>query len=407
MHCKDGRRLEISVCISIGQGRLSNYTKIVRICPRYVLVNQLTKSIRLWQDNSLLHPNHAIEHTSFNVSAKWSISNLNTEVGDSKRDEYRALFGEKVVVDSGSNLPTETAAHPEACFIATIRPSELITFHLPDTRIDRLLRIEYGSLWNLSSSVPADVTGEYFLTVTRSVDLRFLPHVSTRATPIYTVTLPSPDKAWDGELGAWFETDWGREKTLIVKGVKKGSFASYYTDITVGDELVCIDDTPVEQLTFEEAVKLLKSRLSPGEPGNQVTLTFLTLEEKMRNLRRKAVMGRAAKQNRRALGQNDDSEEEMKQTKDLLIDMKFLFQSIFIFVREPVLANPPHRITNRSLQWAVSAIMSLNHSSMGTLVSLTYYHLCTILDLLQATVSMVISSTAYSEVTLVNSPMDV
>ena len=40
MHCKDGRRLEVSISVSIAPGRLSNYTKIVRICPRYVVYNQ-------------------------------------------------------------------------------------------------------------------------------------------------------------------------------------------------------------------------------------------------------------------------------------------------------------------------------------------------------------------------------
>lgn len=45
MHCKDGRGLEVSVSISIAPGRLSNYTKIVRICPRYIVVNQLPTAI--------------------------------------------------------------------------------------------------------------------------------------------------------------------------------------------------------------------------------------------------------------------------------------------------------------------------------------------------------------------------
>jgi hypothetical protein len=220
------------------------------------------------------------------------------------------------------------------------------------------------------------------------MDLRILPHVSTRAAPVYTVNLPSPDKEWNGEFGAWFETDWGREKALIVKGVKEGSFASYYTDISIGDELICIDDTPVEQLKFEEAMKLLRTRLSSIKETPEITnqlnrtfqqrrkskcddgegselngcvrLTFKTLEERMRSVRRKAVVGRVAtstKESRRILGQNDKSEKEMQQTKDLLVDMKFLFQSIFIFVREPNSLEPPHKIINRSLQWAVSAII--------------------------------------------------
>ena len=41
MHCKDGRGLEVSVSVSVAPGRLGSFTKIVRICPRYVVVNQL------------------------------------------------------------------------------------------------------------------------------------------------------------------------------------------------------------------------------------------------------------------------------------------------------------------------------------------------------------------------------
>lgn len=339
----------------------------------------------------MLHPNQPVEQSSHsNESEKWIFSRLSSD--DALTNEYRALFGEQILVDSSRNsdLFAETTAHHAACYITTIHPSELVSFHLPDTRIDRLLRFEYGTHWNLSCSIPADVTGEYFLTITRAMDLRILPHVSTRAAPVYTVNLPSPDKAWNGELGAWFETDWGREKTLIVKGVKEGSFASHYTDICVGDELICIDDTPVDQLKFEEAMKLLKTRLSSIKETPEITnqlnrtlqqrkkpksddgvgselsgcvrLTFKTLEERMRSLRRKAVVGRVARSTkesrRRVMGQNDIPEKDTEQSKDLLIlvDMKFLFQSIFIFVREPNSVDPPHKIINRSLQWAVSAI---------------------------------------------------
>jgi hypothetical protein len=41
MHCKDGRGLEVSVSVSVAPGRLGSFTKIVRICPRYIVVNQL------------------------------------------------------------------------------------------------------------------------------------------------------------------------------------------------------------------------------------------------------------------------------------------------------------------------------------------------------------------------------
>ena len=120
------------------------------------------------------------------------------------------------------------------------------------------MQLDYGPHWNLSSSFPADVTGEYFLAMSRATDLRLLPHVSTRAAPVYSFTLPPSGDEWSGELGVWFETDWGRERTLIVKGIKEGSYASYFTDIVVGDELIMIDDIPVDQLAFDEAMKYLK-----------------------------------------------------------------------------------------------------------------------------------------------------
>lgn len=384
MHCKDGRRLEVSISVAIAPGRLSNYTKVVRICPRYVILNQLSRSIRLWQDSSIIHPNKPVEHSlqvQVNESEKWTFSNPNSN--QESCNEYKSLFGEKIVISVDDESLVDTTAHQDACYIATIHPSELHTFHLPDTRIDRLMRIDYGSSWNLSSSFPADVTGIYDLTITRAMDLRLLPQVSSRAAPVYTVTLPPRDKEWNGELGAYFETDWDRERSLIVKGVREGSFASYWTDITVGDELVSIDGIPVEEYTFEDAMKLLKSRLSATkdksetlaqfnrhfqqrkkakapETSDHIRLTFMTLEERMRNLRRKALMGRVSRStmhSRRNILSNIDSspnDMNMHQTKDLRIDMKFLFQSIFVFVHERKTIDPPHIIRNRSLQWAVS-----------------------------------------------------
>lgn len=217
------------------------------------------------------------------------------------------------------------------------------------------------------------MTGEHHLSLTRALDLRLLPKVSTRAAPVYTVTIPSPGKEWDGELGTYFETDWGRERTLIVKGVKESSYAAHWTDITVGDELLRIDDIPVEQLSFEEAIKLIKIRLSSvtdkaikrkisavSEPKLSVVLTFMTFEERMRSLRRKAVIGRAVRMpmdsRRNLISKNATEDSNMSQSKDLMVDMKFLYQSIFMFVQESKTNEPPHIIRNRSLKWAVSFI---------------------------------------------------
>ena len=266
MHCKDGRKLEASVSISIAPGRLSKYTKIVRICPRYIVVNQLHRPIRLWQDNSVEHPNLAIEHTEYSSkhseSVKWIFSTSYHERRTDIINQYELLFGSPTVIEE-SDMDDQTTAHRDACYIATVQPSDLVAFHLPDTRLERLLRVDYGPSWYLSPSFSADVPGEYVLAMSQARDLRMLPHVSSRGAPFYSVTFPPPnqeDTVWGGELGVWFETEpFRRERTLIVKGIKEGSYASYYTDIFVGDQLMMIDSIPVEQFTFDQAMKYLKS----------------------------------------------------------------------------------------------------------------------------------------------------
>ena len=60
MHCMDGRLLEVAVTISVAPGKLCEFTKIVRFSPRFVLVNKLSRPIRLWQDSSLVHPSRAV-----------------------------------------------------------------------------------------------------------------------------------------------------------------------------------------------------------------------------------------------------------------------------------------------------------------------------------------------------------
>ena len=95
-----------------------------------------------------------------------------------------------------------------------------------------------------------------------------------------------------------------------------------------------------------------------------VNLTFLTLEERMRRLRRKAVVGHSEIWSRERLNvlNNKDhapSCEQRYPSTDILVDMKFLFQTIFIFVRKPDKANLPHKIINRSLHWAVSTSLKL------------------------------------------------
>lgn len=156
MHCRDGRRLEVSVSVAIAPGRLSNYTKVVRICPRYVIVNQLTRSIRLWQDNSMLHPAKPIDDSlKVNSSEKWTLSNSNNYQAAS--NEYKALFGEKIVINGNGDSSTVTTAHPDACYIASVNPSEIVTFHLPDTRVDRLLVSSNVVSFSITSSTTSEL----------------------------------------------------------------------------------------------------------------------------------------------------------------------------------------------------------------------------------------------------------
>ena len=310
-------------------------------------------------------------------------------------NQYERLFGLRTLIDVNeeSGMGAQTTAHHDACFIATVRPSELVPFHLPDTRLERSLRVDFGPSWYLSPSFAADIPGEFVLTMSRVRDLRMLPHVHSRGAPVYTITLPPKDQTneWNGELGVFFETEWGRERTLIVKGVREGSYASYFTDIVAGDEMIMIDSMPVKKLAFDEAMKYMKVRLNSAKEAaekrtipslqlmmnktkkiiqrtgandsqsndNVVTLTFLTLEERLRRLRRAAVgrtAGRSiARESSETVQKIDHAalQEQGDSSKELLVDMKFLFQSAFVFLRTSNISDPPYRIINRSLHWRI------------------------------------------------------
>eukprot|EP00985_Skeletonema_marinoi_P012126 scaffold5803_cov164-Skeletonema_marinoi.AAC.2 len=429
MHCKDGRLLEVMVSVSVAPGRLSNYTKIVRICPQYVVVNQLSQPIRLWQDNSLLHPNQVAERSDVPFESRKWIYVDGSEQG--VINQYEPLFGEPTVIDSSEERGAQTTAHHSACYIATIRPSELIDFHLPDTRLERLLRVEIGSGWNLSSSFPSDTPGQHVLSMDRARDIQTLPHVSTRAAPYFNVVLPPPDGEWDGELGVWFETDWGKDRSIIVKGTREGSYASHFTDIVVGDELVLIDGVPISQLPFDEAMKHLKGKWcisdlchraclalsfsplpisfvfvvtkarlsyaqeliereasqplqqrlnmslhrkrknkkmnfnSPPKKKEFVTLTFVTLEEKMRRLRSAAAskspngpdnISAGMIEGNIVPGQSDINILPQESSRDILVDINILYQTMLVNIKEPDPSDPPHRIINRSSKWDVSCV---------------------------------------------------
>ncbi len=146
MHCSQGRLLEVSVNVGVAPGNLSQYTKIVRFCPCYVLVNQLHRPIRLWQNSSLLlHPNEGrsgeeklSEHNSNWVEKKTHV------IGTIYQYEY--LFGGTPIIDhrQKTNMPPGSTASPSALYIITAGKNEIIPFHLPNTRADRQFRIDFG-----------------------------------------------------------------------------------------------------------------------------------------------------------------------------------------------------------------------------------------------------------------------
>lgn len=90
-----------------------------------------------------------------------------------------------------------------------------------------------------------------------------------------------------------------------------------------------------------------------------LSLTLMTLEERLRRLRRSAVVGHSYAKNEGPKGIvegacNASTTHHSSETqKNLLVDMKFLFQSMFIFVRAPTPSSPPHKIINRSLRWNI------------------------------------------------------
>lgn len=418
MHCKEGRSLELSVEVNVAPGFLSPYTKIVRFLPRYVVFNRLERPIRLWQDSSVFRPvneDRAAAATetlqSSKLSRKWryDFEEINHH---EKINQYESLFGKPVVIDDKKgnrasvirgteSIAEGTTAHKSAQYIASVGPCELAPFSLPDSRAERQFRVDLGGAWNVTSSFASELPGEHNLKISRATDLSLLKHVSTRAAPKYKIVLPPPDDAtigeWDGELGVFFETDWGGDRTIIVKGTKRGKYAYNHTDIHVGDELLRVDGVSVVRMSFAETMKLIKDRLayvasvrkqekdaekqpkrgfrrlslsgptrrfsapffkqSSYEEGNNakpahLTLTFRTFEERLRKLRLKAgtVDGNLNLNlaQRRASGvANPDN------IDGISVEMKSWHNTMFVVIRDQDRENPLFRIQNRSINHIV------------------------------------------------------
>ena len=239
------------------------------------------------------------------------------------------------------------------------------------------------------------------LPISRATDLRMLTHVSTRAAPKYKITLPPPADDgiidWDGELGAYFETEWISEgdRKILVKGTKRGKYAFNHTDIHIGDELLRINGISVLKMTFHEAMKTIKDVLSEfrayrerieqkesgGELSNpqrvlrrlslvpkrkqstatesgeediepvHLTLTFRTQEERLRKLRIKAIKTKSSflQASQHAENQNEDS--NLEPIDALTVETKALHNTMFVIIRGDDKENPPYKIQNRSSKY--------------------------------------------------------
>jgi C2 domain/SHR-binding domain of vacuolar-sorting associated protein 13 len=415
--------LELTATVNVAPGILGGYTKIVRFFPRYVVFNRLERPVRLWQDSSVVRPVSEDRMSSSNPmeitreSRKWRYS-FEDKHFDDKINQYEGLFGRTATIDDRVELlyghqrriqpiPEGTMAHRAAFYIASVGPSELVPFVLPDTRAERQLRIDFGGPWNMTASVASDFPGEHVLSVTRATDLRMLNHVATRAAPKYKIILPPPDEAglsaWDGELGVFFETEWGSktDRKIVVKGTKRGKYAFNHTDIHVGDELLRIDGISVLKMTFAEAMKIMKDRLTEiqsykdreqadlGQPKRGIrrlsigvanvrkrqqtidandskntkppalTLTFRTQEERLRKLRMKAGKGpgslsmtiHSTKSSRDLQGSDGLSGPlySFGNIDSVNVELKSLHNTMFIILRDEDKQNPMYRIQNRSM----------------------------------------------------------
>jgi C2 domain/SHR-binding domain of vacuolar-sorting associated protein 13/PDZ domain len=409
MNTKEGRAVELSAEVNVAPGFMSSYTKIVRFVPRYMIFNRLERPVRLWQDSSVFRPvteeQTGFEATEMNKETrKWRYY-YEEKQNEGRVNQYESIFGrQSTIEDSGSepscSIATGTMAHPSALYIRTVSPNELTPFLLPDTRAERQLRIDLGGIWNMSPSFSSDMPGEHILKVSRATDLRMLKHVSTRAAPRYNIVLPPPENLgavhWDGELGVFFETDWGTNRRIVVKGTKRGHFAFNHTDIHVGDELIRINGVSVSKMSFAEAMKIIKERINliryeaeqrkyhPESSGRQnrlrrmgtkrkfsaalsqrqihqtdggnllLVLTFSTLEERLRKLRAKASKSELSPRSRfsnRDLGALDSEKQHelSSEVQTFKVETKSVHNTMFFILRNPHEENPPFRIQNRSI----------------------------------------------------------
>ncbi len=211
--------LELGFHIQLAPGRLSKFTKIVRFMPKFVVVNNMQSNVKILQPT---------------------------------------VFGQsKVELDLNAG-----------CW----KP-----YHLPDSEGFRALIARMEAPWGQCIPFTIDAMGKYTLSVKKVSDLTTITHVDTRGSQDFTVEINGSEEKIT-EVGLWFETDWN-EANVVVKNLRKGSFAAEKLNVQVGDVLQMIDEDEITGKMFEQAMSLIKDKVRSGKP---FTLKFLTIEEKIR-----------------------------------------------------------------------------------------------------------------------------
>lgn len=218
--------MEVGFIIKAAPGKLGKYTKIVRFMPRFAVINKLEVPVRMQQP------------TGF----------------------------------AGRRLEVPVSADH-------VRP-----FHLPDCNGDRKLAIKVAEGdWDHTVAFSVDNLGAHTLAVKHMVNLSTQDHINTRGQAEYISHLPPQ------EIGLYLETDW-QEENIVVKGYKRGSYASTDTDIQVGDVLLAVDGVEYTGSQFDEALAAIKEKLK----SDGCELKFRTVEEKLRLIRRHGARSQAS-----------------------------------------------------------------------------------------------------------------
>jgi hypothetical protein len=189
--------LEVGLKIKSAPGKFAPYTKIVRLTPRFIVVNRINGILKVCQVGSF--------HSDL----------IETEVS----------------------------------------PQHARPYHLSQLFGDRKVCLLLDGPWEKSISFSIDQIGVFTLDLKKRLDLASTSHVNTRGSAEYFLDLPS-----NRFIGLGFETDWG-EENIVVKSIQSGSFAAKETDIRVGDVLIEVDGVSVSGDRFEGAMQMMKSKL--------------------------------------------------------------------------------------------------------------------------------------------------